>query len=435
MRDYLKETNTKYIESYYKGVPELVNSYGSLKSLLKEILTTPYNIQEILEVEKLEGLLKIKLYLGHGFYKDQVVSCSGFNIEDLNIDFRIADVGLDFIIVKFENEAVIDFTGVSLTIEGTPLGYDIVFEDESEGIICFKNKSTRSPAILKLIDHLPPNDYNPTWSKFARVCIGQELNSEGNFVDDRKAPYHPDYINCELTGNGVKGASGVHGFAKWTYSLRTSNASQENVAPSADYQGRWTLVGDDKCFYLMINTVGLLSDNNYSFDLVGFGTFESYNPLETSNICLQAKDGFISADSNSNTNPTRPRSFFGSLNYTDSGFILTDNFNNHKTGYNRCKNIGYYLSTSSMAHPWRTSGIQPCDVNLNIIKTDMIIKDHLNYIRGKNRGIYSLYGFVTTKDSFVDSKGNLFKTVQDPLATTEYSKAPILFSLLNWEEV
>ncbi len=435
MRDYLKETNTKYIESYYGGVPELINQYGSLKSLLKSMLTEPYNVHTILSVDRSEGFLNLNLTLGHGFYKNQVITLSGFTDTELNGDYRIAEVGVGFVSIKFENELKTDFSGDILELKGTPLGYDIIFEDVENGVICFKNKSTKSPAVLKLIDHLPPNDYDPSWSKFARVCIGQEIDSEGNFIGNRKAPYHPDFIDCELYGNGIKGAAGIHGFAKWTYSLRTLNASQENVAPSGEYQGRWTLVGDDKCFYLMINTVGVLSDSNYSFDIVGYGTFKSFNPLETSNICLQAKDGFISADSNSNTNPVRPRSFFGSLNYTDSGFLLTDNYNSHKSGYNRCKNIGYYLSGGSVSHPWRTGEIQPYDGNLNIIKTEFLLKDHLNYIRGKNRGIYTLYGFISVKESFVDSEGNLFKTVQDPLVTTEYSKAPILFTLLNWEEV
>lgn len=435
MRDYLKETKTKYIESYFKGVPLLENKYGSLKSLLKQILTEPYNIQEVVSVEKIENRLKLNLYLGHGFYKNQVITLSGFTNNLLNNSFRIADSAINHVIIRLENDLLDDFTGNSLTIEGTPLGYDIVFEDALKGIICFKNKSTRSPAILKVIDFLPPNDYDPSWSKFARVCIGQEINSEGNFVSEIKAPYHPDYINCELTGNNVKGAVGIHGFAKWTYSLRTGVESQESVAPSPDYQGRWTLIGDDKCFYLMINTVGVLSDNNYSFDIVGYGTYESFNPLETTNICLQAKDGFIAANSNSNNNPTRPRSFFGSLNYTDSGFLLTDYFNNYRSGYNRCKTVGYYLSPGSTQHPWRTAEIQPYDGNLNILKTDFLIKDNLNYLRGKNRGIYTLYGFVALNDSFVDDKGYLFKTVQDPIIMNAYTKAPILFSLLDWEEV
>lgn len=435
MRDYLKETNTKYIESYYGGVPELLNQYGSLKSLLKSMLTEPYNVHTILSVDRLEGFLNLNLTLGHGFYKNQVITLSGFTDAELNVDYRIAEVGVGFVSIKFENELKTDFSGDVLELKGTPLGYDIIFEDVENGVICFKNKSTKSPAVLKLIDSLPPNDYDPSWSKFARVCIGQEINSEGNFVNEIKAPYHPDYINCELTGNNVKGAVGIHGFAKWTYSLRTGTDSQESIAPSPDYQGRWTLIGDDKCFYLMINTVGVLSDNNYSFDVVGYGTYESFNPLETTNICLQAKDGFIAANSNSNNNPTRPRSFFGSLNYTDSGFLLTDYFNNYRSGYNRCKTVGYYLSSGSTQHPWRTAELQPYDGNLNILKTDFLIKDNLNYLRGKNRGIYTLYGFVALNDSFVDDKGYLFKTVQDPIVMNAYTKAPILFSLLDWEEV
>lgn len=435
MRDYLKETKTKYIESYFGGVPELLNEYGSLNSLLRGVLTLPYNNQEILSLEKIEESLKINLNLGHGFYPNQVISLKGFQDTELNTEYRVKESFIDYIVVKLQDESKTDFSGESLEIEGSPLGYDIIFENTEENILCFKNKSERSPAILKIIDKLPPNDYDPSWSKFARVCIGQEIDSEGDFINNRKAPYHPDYPDSELYGNGVKGSGGVHGFAKWTYSLRTGYESQESVSPDSRYQGRWTLVGDDKCFYLMINTVGLLSDNNYSFDIVGYGTFKSFNPLETSNICLQAKDGFMSANSNDNYNPTRPRSFFGALSYHYSGFMLTDNFNNHKSGYNRCRNIGYYLSNSSPTHPWRTTSVKPYDSNLNIIKTELILKDHLNYIRGVNRGIYTLYDFISMKEYFVDTQGNLFKTVQDPIHTGGYEKAPILFSLLDWEDV
>ena len=426
---YQQNIKTKYISSGFKGVPTLDNTYGSMNNLLKKVLTEPYNTQNVLSFESGEFLV-ITLNLNHGFLKDQVV-CIKNNENTFNREFRILEASLNTIHILNTEEPLPEDS--SLIIEGSPLGYSVIYEDLDKGVLCIKNKSDVTSAILKSIDKLPPNGYNESWSKFSRVVIGQHIDSSGNFIDNVKAPFHPEFPYAEDTGNKVQGEGGTFGFAKWRYSLGQNYEPTENRVPTGIYPTRWRIVGDANTFYLMVHTTGS-TETRYSYDLVGYGVFKSYNELETNNVCLQATEGFHSANSNPQYAPTRPRSFFGSLNYNNTGFLLTDVYGSHKTGYNFCKNVGEYLSEDKYNHPWETSTIETINPETGVWNSSrLIIKDHLNYIRGEHRGIQILYGTGKLPDGNITSEGTLSLEVQVPYNTSEFKVMTVLFSLTDWE--
>ena len=435
--DYQKETGTKYIDSSFGGVPALENSYGSLSAILKTILTEPYNIKSILSLNVVGDFLQIGLEPNHGFYKDQVVMLSGNTDAALNSEFRILEHSQDLLtILKPEGLLEEPLDLINIRIAGAPLGYSVVYEDTLSGTICLKNGSKKSPGILKVIDKLPPNDYDPAWSKFVRVSIGVKIDSEGNFVNNFKTPYHGDFPDVELTGNNVKGPSGIHGFAKWHISKPASTSCIEMAEPTGYFPTRWKLIGDDKNFYLMIHTSGMLDSNNFSFDVVGFGNFYSYNPLESLNICLQAKDGFYSANSSPHSNPSRCSSFFGALGHSSSGFILTDSFGSNRCSYGRCTSVGRFLSNSNPQFPWRSSDVKSHNLSSREWSTTpLIIKDSSNYIRGEYRGVQIICGPSKLPDSYVSSEGDLSIHVQEPANTTAFNTINMIFTLKNWEEI
>lgn len=436
IRTYQTQTKTKYIGSHFKGVPELNNTYGSLNNLLKQVLTEPYNNQDVLTFDdSKEGIITLTLNVNHGFVKDQVIILSNADLDSFNREYRVLNTTLNSVdIIKPIEGSLTTATDTLLHIAGAPLGYTIAYENIEEGVICIKNTSIESPAILRSIDKLPPDNYDINWSKFVRVTIGQYINNEGKFVDNIKAPYHPEYPYAEETGNGVGGASGIHGLAKWRYSLGNNYEPTETRVPIGNYPTRWRIVGDDKTFYLMIHTTGS-TDARYSFDLVGYGNYLSYNTEETSNVCLQAADGFYPSNSNPNYASTRPRSFFGALNYSFSGFILTDTYGSHKTGYNYCKNIGDYVSSENPKIPWRqTSTVNILNpVTNELLTSKLIIKDSFNYIRGEHRGIRNIYGNSFISEGIVTTEGVLFLEVQEPVTTSDIRKITMLFDLKDWE--
>ena len=435
LAEYQQQTDTRFITSGYKGTEVLNNTYGCLNRLLKQVLVQGYNKQPIESLIIKDSVIELRVPLNHGFVTNQVVSILDTSIPLLKGEYRILTTdGLILTIAKPEGLDSNSVYEAGSFVQGSPLGYSIVYENNEEGVVCYKNSSTRSPAILKVIDKLPPNGYDISWSKYARVTVGQEINNEGNFVEDFKAPYHPDFPDAENTGNKIVGAGGVHGFAKWIYSLGHNYENIETRVPSGVFPNKWRIIGDSTSFYLMIHTTGL-PDLNYSYDLVGFGNYVSYNDKETTNVCLQAKDGFIPANSNDRYSPTRPRSYFGSLNYDYSGFILTDVYGMNKSNYNRCRSIGNYLGNNP-TKPWANTDTQSINpITGSWLMSNLIIKDSDNFIRGEYRGIKILYGLDRLSDLYITPEGDISLYVQEPMYNSSFITVPMIFSLKNWEKI
>lgn len=429
--EYTKQVGTKYLNSDQIGSPTLKNEYGSLNNLLKVALTLGYN-ENIIENIAIEGdYLKVGLPLNHGYTENQVIRLTGFTEASMNQQFRILDyTSTNITIHKPIEVSETPVPSETSKIRVAPLGYSIIYNNEEEGVICFKNKSTQSPAVLKLIDKIPPNEYDPSWAKFARVVIGESIDSKGDFINNRKAPFHYQYPDAEKTGNKVSGSSGVHGFAKWDYAIEPVSSIAETYTGRGIYPTDWRIIGDDKTFYLMIRPQGR---GKYGYNLLGYGNYESNNPKETSNICLQARDSFNPASS-VQAGFSRFWNYFGSLTSEGSGFLLTNIHNNHQSSnYNRSQNISLYCDSTS---PWRSTMYNnPNPITGQIITERLGIKDCDNYFRGYHRGLKILYGSTSLPDQFINSDGSIILEVQEPYTYSTDYRAPMVFTLADWEEV
>ena len=438
LESHLVDTSTKYLSNKDQDAPLLLDEYGSLNNLLIKVLKEGYNEQIVssflLDTETSIGY--IKLPLNHGFKVNQVVCISGAAEENFNGLFRVLYRDTSMIKVKILTEKYISSatTLTQITIKVAPLGYTIPYENEEEGVVCFKNKSLKSPAILKSIDKIPPNGYEDGWAKYSRVSIGQKIDSKGNFVNYHKAPYWDSYPDVDLTGNGVAGTLGIHGFAKWDYAIYSGNYSTpENAKGHGDYPTDWRIIGDDKTFYLMIRSMGR---SNYSYNLLGYGEYISENPDETTSICLQARDGSISSESTSDRNYARTRNEFGVLDGYYGGFLFSNIFGKTKyvTNYGRYKCLGNYLSDTNLSTPWTSVNIKGFNpVTGKYYTSGIYIKDSDNYLRGYHRGVSLPYGV----DPAEDLSGNLDQIilrVQTPIrGSSSFQDMPLIFSLKDWE--
>ena len=434
LNEHQIQTKTKICYSSHKNSPALKNEYGSLNNLLKIVLTEGYNEQSIhtATLDLTTNLLTLTLDFDHGFQLNQVVKISSLESSGLEGEFRVLSTTLTdiniYLPVEKHNE---NFS--NLTIKVAPLGYTIPFEDPSAGVLCIQNTAS-TPHILKIIDSLPPNDYSPTWAKFGRVVIGLKLDINGEFINDEKAPYNPPYPQSEKTGNGIKGVSGVHGFAKWDYVMRSDSYEfSENKTTFGAYPTDWRIVGDSKTFYLMIRPLG---KNNRSYNLLSFGEYISYNPKEFKNAYLVARDDFNSADSVVSANFARTRQCFGVLESAYSGFILSDIYGNIKNtaDYNRFRNAGAYYSSTEFNRPWKNtdiSSIHPITGELFLEK--LYIMDRQNFLRGHHRGMTICYGVDRFTNEVPSSAGLFSLNVQEPNTTSTYLEMPIIFYLGDWE--
>lgn len=437
------ETRTKYIDSNHIGSPSLEDSYGSLNNLLKKILVEGLEekIVDSLEYSSTTGLATASFLSDHGFKNNQVIEITGpkelvfvnqFRVlayTSKSISFKLKEQPLEDLIATLEPEDLIK-------IKIAPLGYSIVYENTVEGVICFKNKSLKSPCILKVIDKLPGNGYKTSWAKYGRVVIGQSIDSEGNFLDNNKAPFWKSHPNSEIVGNGVSGEGGIHGYAKWDYAIYSSgHNTADHYEAHGTYPTDWRVVGDDCTFYLMIRSMG---KNNYGFNLLGAGNYVPDNPEESFNICLQAKDGAIATNYTGQYNYTRTRNHFGVLNSDMGTFLYANIYGNVKqvTNYGQYFSQGLYISDDNLTKPWRSSQIKSLNpASGEWLTSHLLIKDSDLYLRGYHRGLKIMYGSENPPDGMTSKYGDLVLRVQTPMGSSENESMPLVFSLRDWEEV
>lgn len=425
--DFTQQTKTKYIHSGMKGFSDLGNAFGSLNAVLKTALGQVYNVTPVVSVEhNLTETSKIFLGINHGFLSNQVIKLISTS-QNLNKEYRIIEIGADFIIINYSIELSAAYT--DLEVAGAGLNHEIVYEDSSAGVICYKNRTTKSPCILKVIDQLPPNGYSANWVKFARVVIGNELDlSTGEFIDNIKVPYLSYAPDVESVGNGVSGAKGVHGYSKWHYAFSSTSKPKETDIPN-DYffPAPWIIIGDEKSFYLMINSRGINASNSYGYSFYGTGNFFSYNDKETYNSYIAASTYYSTAETILAESFGRSHNYFGWIGSSNTFSLLAD-----ITG--RCGRNSYGSVIGNSFNNTITSlDTIKSFTKENILTSKLYIRDNEGYLRGHFRGIYNFYGTDTLPDRFVDSKGFIYLTLQYPYTSAISYKISQIFDLKDWE--
>ena len=436
---FIYETNTRYIDYKMQGSPNLNNSYGSLKDLLKITLTEGFNIQKPLKIEYDSDNNFLILFYDqkHGYLYNQVLSLTGSDESIFEGEFRVVESRTKTLKLAFNKKTSLDIviSTEGFTTKVAPLGYSVVFEDLTTNTICFQNASVKSSAILKVIDTIPPNGYGTTWNKYARVVVGQEIDSYGNFINNEKTPYWDAYPDVEETGNGVSGSSGIHGFAKWDYAIRNNSSDVSEIhTERGRYPTDWRIIGDDKTFYLMIRPGG---QETYSYNVLGYGNFVSDSLEDTDNICLQARNGLVDASSNDGNNFSRTRNNFGVLDRPYGGFLFSNIFGNIKTeNSNRYSCEGFYVGGSNANRPWKSTDLKSVNPVTGLWTTSKLyIKDSDNYLRGYHRGIRIFCGYQDITDNAASRSGDIVLRVQTPTEDSNFETMPLLFTLKDWEHI
>lgn len=439
MEIYNTDTKTRYLKSGRIGAPTLEPTWGSLAKVLKIALVEGYNNQEIstITIDPILKKAKAKLALGHGYEVNDVITIRGATQEELNQDFRIIEVRPEEI--EFFVHPSIEITEVTsslgLTCKISPLGYSLVYESTSGGVMCFQNTSSQSKVILKVIDEIPPNGYLTAWVKYARVVMGKEIDENGEFIGEQKSPYSTLNPNIEKTGNGVLGAGGMHGYTKWDYDIPTVSSWAETSTTNRNTVNRsWRIIGDSNTFYISIGSSG--GTTPMSSNLYGFGLFIAENPYETSNAALQSRV-WASASNLSNAvgNFTRSDSSFPHLTYSSGNYLLSNAYGSLQNNYAyTCVGLG--LSSSV---PWREQNIAPTHPITGKLLTTKIGIFHEMIYRGEHRGVRVPYGDSNLTEETLTNNHDIVLTFRSPMSSSYTDTAPnpipLIFSLKDWEEV
>ena len=438
------DKNIKYIDNNFAGSPSLGYTQGDLVKLLKIILVEGFNKKTATSVnpESLGNIVTITLPSGHGFNFNQIVNISGANQTDFNSDYRVLYTDLTSIKIRTK-KVFTDITG-TISVKTAPLGYSLEYDAISTtGTACFKNTSTKSPAILKIIDALPPNEYNVNWTKFARVVAGQFIDTNGEFINNQKTPLRGDFDYPEKTGNKVNGVSGIHSACRWDYAksqykdASSGYADDFSTINTSAYPTNWRIIGDSNTFYLFIQSMG----RNYSgYAIYSFGLYNSRFSEESYNIFLVGNDGWTASNNSYpfQTGVARRNSFtlFGG----DSlGLFLFKNTSGGVQNWLTFTPCGLYLAESNRQWPFKTQVNPIIGSTGDMISSPIFIKDINQDMRGELRGVQVLYGTGELQSNILlDNNSSIIlqtKLFEWSSVSNNAQQVPYLFSLKDWEEV
>ena len=429
------QTKTKFIHNDMRGTLPLTLERGTLVKVLKQVLCDGFNEQTATSIsfDNDSKIAIIKLPLNHGFVLNQVISITGSDSEIVNKEHRVFYTDSDSIRIKIPLLTSTTVSGI-LKVKVAPLGFSTVFDNISTtGIACFQNKS-QSPAILKIIDALPPNGYDANWARYARVVAGAVIDSEGNFINNEKIPRHSTFPDMEISGNGEKGGASITSVMKWDYGLyrHTGYYGEETATGSyGDYPTSWRIIGDDKTFYLMIKAMG----RNYSqYNIMSFGSYNSSSI--TDDFILTGSQRDIRTDANANgKSGVAWRSGFTNSDQSIGNFIYRNIYGAYNPWLN-FKLLGLYTDEGTRKWPSR-EGCNPINpMTGKIFTTPMYIKDVLGDMRGTLRGIEQFYGIGKLTDGLLLNNGaSIVLTTKMFNWDWDSDEAnPYLFSLKDWGE-
>lgn len=414
------QIKTKFIKSSYANSPQINGMFGSLVKVLKAVLVDGFNELSVTKGAYDNSKKQIELFFtrGHGFGVTSVVSISGSSDPKLNKEFRVIESNLDSIILHSEES--INLSDISnVKVKFAPLGYELVYDDiTNTGTACFKSKDGD---ILKVID-TPLSGYNTSWTRYARVVAGNNIDRGGDFIDNQKFPKHYTYPDLEKTGNGPAG-SGQVGYLSWEYARPVQNNTSyyRYVDQPGNFISNWQIIGDDRTFYLFIDNMGPTIDSR---SIYTFGAIER----DTIGSCILVGSdisGVTSNQYNTGYYGTSGRNSFTNMQHNIGCFI-----NKSSEGNNIDQlNFNLYhvtLDSSNVTNQGLNRGNNP-----NNFYTPITVVDAYKNVRGNLRGIYQLYNNSLNNNMFLDNYKKVVIRVRY-YGTEEPYQVPYLFSLEDW---
>lgn len=271
----------KYYANTMQGAPQLTNDWGCMTALLDAVLVTGFNLKTIASLTSATGVATASIPAGHLYWVGQVLTISGADQSEYNGEVRVVAVTTSTFTYAITGTPVSPATGASITSKVAPLGWEIAFTATNKRAYRSKNVLSNRP-YLRVDDSCDPA-YTTAFAKKAKVTMAQGMSDIDTFVGAR-APFDSAYPTRNEVATG-SGAAVYDGWYKWYYARSDGNA-YDNYGPSV-YNRAWTLVGDDRGFYIFNETWG-------SGGLGGkcFTDFESYRSADGFNTLLCAQEAY-----------------------------------------------------------------------------------------------------------------------------------------------
>ena len=275
----------KYYSNTMQGAPQLTNDWGCMTALLDAVLITGFNLKTIETLTGDTGVATANIPAGHLYWVGQVLSISGADQNEYNGEVRVVAVTTSTFTYAITGTPVSPATGASITSKVAPLGWEIALTATNKRAYRSKNVLSNRPYLR--VDDSCDSAYAATYAKKAKVTMAQGMSDIDTFVGSR-APFDSAYPTRNEVATG-SGAGVYDGWYKWYYA-RAGGNGHDQYDPVA-YNRPWTLVGDDRGFYLF----------NEGMDSGGLGgkcftDFESYRSADGFNTLLCAQDTYQPAN-------------------------------------------------------------------------------------------------------------------------------------------
>ena len=278
---------TKFYFNDMKGAPILASEWGSLLDVIRTIAITGFN-ELVVQAYQQEGLyLTLTFAEDHGYLKDQIIALSGSEQEEINSEFEVFATTLSTIKIKIPSDTPV--TG-SLTCKTAGMGWTEVFTGEHKAVFRAKN-IVNNPFYLR-VDNSCPIGYDPTWAKFARVTMAEGMITIDDFADFVKAPVYQNIPrDRNENGNGVSGATGIFGIAKWYHGIGYAGSnSYYATEATTNHQSSnlgYEIIGDNSSIYLNLRS----TTRRDSRSLYAFTPFIKTDSKDSLNGFLSASHG------------------------------------------------------------------------------------------------------------------------------------------------
>lgn len=280
-------TAIKVYDHTMPGVPQLTNSWGCMTTLLDALLVTGFSLRTVNSITSADGVATATVSSGHPYRAGQWLSVAGADQAAYNGEVKVIGATSNTFTYAVAGTPVSPATG-TISAKVAPLGWEIAFTGTNKRAYRSTNVLSNRP-YLRVDDGLDPA-WTTTYAKKAKITMAQGMSDIDTFVGAR-APYDPANPTKNEVGTG-SGTTAYDGWYKWYYaSIGTGNGN--NTQTPATKNREWCLVGDDRGFYLFVES----SDDG---GLGGrcFTDFASFRQNDQFNTILCAQDAYVKANDN-----------------------------------------------------------------------------------------------------------------------------------------
>jgi hypothetical protein len=410
----------KFFHSSFKNAPVITNLNGQLTALLDAVLVNGFNTVTLSSLSH-SGYLATANFTAHGFVENQIIEISGANEAGYNGQWRVVgNPGLNSFQFLLDSAVTTPTTATGTITCKTPgLDFEIAYTGTNKR--AYRSKNILSNRFYFKVDDDLDSVWNPSYVKYAKVGIYESMNGIDSYSGNY-APYSSANPNLNWVGTGT-GVSAIGGWYKWHYSgsfWLGAGAVTEALAVSSNTTNKnWTIVGDDRGFYIFIEPQPGIGKWGACFT-----DFQSNKIGDKYNTLFSARDWNQAANAQ-----------FGAYNRTDhlTEFNNIDN-NAGKLIIRSHSGIGGAVPFSllpGISGAWTTNsgqtisgfntGINYPNVTDNtlIIAPIYIKETNINAVRGKLPGITWVNNNVQTgipehtfMSGFTEFPGKTFMTVQ-----------------------